>query len=294
MSPFNQPMSPTANGNLNLHSSPVWPQPNVPTLHLPGSNLQSSRLRSSFNARDIPQDFDFDAHQHIFNDLNCLSRKTLFPSNLEELFSAEISSSPRYSDQGAVFSPTRNSAVLNQFQQQQSMLSPMNTNVFSPKSVEHSLLHASFGVGSPGRMSPRNVDPISPIGVRLSAFGQREMQLRSLSSREFGANVTPNIGSPMSSFPKWGSPHGKADWSLHSDEMGHVNSFERVHNNGEEPDLSWVQSLVKESPPEMMKENLAGSVSSGPPPPPTVEVDSMDHSVIGDWLEQMQLDQLVV
>jgi hypothetical protein len=223
--------------------------------------------------------------------------KTLTPSNLEELFSAEISSSPRYSDQGAVFSPTRNSAVLNQFQQQQSMLSPMKTNAFSPESIEPSLLHASFGVGSPGRMLPRNVDPISPMGVRLSAFGQREMQLRCLSSRELGANVAPNIGSPVNSYPKWGSPHGKADWSLHNDEMGHVNSFECVNNNGEEPDLSWVQFLVKESPPEMMKkEKLAVSVPSGPPPPPVKgsQIDSMEHSMIGAWLEQMQLDQLVV
>ncbi|KAM7262612.1 hypothetical protein ACFE04_000295 [Oxalis oulophora] len=230
-SPFNQqPMSPS-NGNL---SSPAWPQPNVPTLHLPGSNFQSSRLRSSLSARDIlPEDFDmlpdFDARQNIINDLTCLSQ-------------------------------------------------------------------------SPGRMSPRSVDPISPMGVRLSAFGQRE-KLRSLSSRELGSNVGQMVGSPVSSpYPTWGSPTGKADWSHNGDEMGHIrnrSSFEPANNNVEEPDLSWVQSLVKESPPEMMKGKLAGSVSGGGLPPveglnSNSQNDSVDNSVIGAWLEQMQLDQLVV
>nr|DAD17962.1 TPA_asm: hypothetical protein HUJ06_019425 [Nelumbo nucifera] len=87
--------------------------------------------------------------QLLLNDLSCFSQprlssstvnrsvrsKTLTPSNLEDHFTAEISSSPRYSDQAtsAVFSPSHKSAVLNQFQQQQSMLLPINTNVFSPK-----------------------------------------------------------------------------------------------------------------------------------------------------------------
>ncbi|MCI89351.1 zinc finger CCCH domain-containing protein 30-like, partial [Trifolium medium] len=53
-SPFTPPMSPSGNGIS--HNSVPWPQPNIPALHLPGSNLQSSRLRSSLNARDIHMD----------------------------------------------------------------------------------------------------------------------------------------------------------------------------------------------------------------------------------------------
>ncbi|KAJ9685710.1 hypothetical protein PVL29_017660 [Vitis rotundifolia] len=329
-SPFAQPMSPSANGIS--HSSGAWPQPNVPTLNLPGSNFQSSRLRSSLNARDIPpEDFnmllDFDAQQQLLNDLSCFSQprtnaaslsrsarsKTLTPSNLEELFSAEISSSPRYSDSSAVFSPSHKSAILNQFQQQQqSMLSPINTSVFSPKNVEHPLLQASFGISSPGRMSPRSMEPISPMGPRLSAIAQREkqhQQLRSLSSRDLGSNNPASVvGSPVSSWSKWGSPTGKLDWSVNGDEMGRLkrsSSFE-LGNNGEEPDLSWVQSLVKESPPEMMKEKFAAPVSAAASSGEGLnsnsqiesnsnsQIDSVDHSVIGAWLEQMQLDQLVV
>lgn len=323
-SPFTPPMSPSANGIS--HSNVAWPQPNVPALHLPGSNLQSSRLRSSLNARDMPvDDFnmlpDFDVQQQqLLNELSTLSQptlssslnrsgrmKTLTPSNLDDLFSAE-SSSPRYSDQAlaaAVFSPTHKSAVLNQFQQQQqqqSMLSPINTN-FSPKNVDHPLLQASFGVpSSSGRMSPRNVEPISPMGSRVSLLAQREkqQQFRSLSSRELGSNSAAVVGSPVNSWSKWGSSNGKPDWAVTTDELGKLkrsSSFEL--GNGEEPDLSWVQSLVKESPTEV-KEKLATPVSgiaaassSSEGSNRNPQIESVDHAVLGAWLEQMQLDQLV-
>nr|KYP70541.1 Zinc finger CCCH domain-containing protein 30 [Cajanus cajan] len=301
-SPFTPPMSPSANGIS--HSSVAWPQPNIPALHLPGSNLQSSRLRSSLNARDIPMDDfdmlpDFDQQQQLLNELSCLSPqpinsnttdlqygctelqyglivKPLTPSNLDDLFSAE-SSSPRYADPtltSAVFSPTHKSAVLNQFQQQQSL------------------------------MSPRNVEPISPMGSRISMLAQREkQQFRSLSSRELGSNsaVAAAAAASANSWSKWGSPNGKLDWPVGADEVGKLrrsSSFE-LGNNGEEPDLSWVQSLVKESPTEI-KDKLATSVSnvgaagsSNEGSNMSTQMESVDHAVLGAWLEQMQLDHLV-
>lgn len=316
-SPFTPPMSPSANGMS--HSNVAWPQPNVPALHLPGSNLQSSRLRSSLNARDIPtEDFnmltDFDVQQHqLMNELSSLSQPSmnssslnrsgrmniLTPSNLDDLFSAE-SSSPRYSDQAmaaSVFPATHKSAVLNQFQQQQSMLSPINT-IFSPKNIEHPLLQASLS----GRMSPRNVEPISPRSSRVSMLAQREkqQQFRSLSSRELGSGSAAIVGSPVSSWSEWGSSNGKPDWAVNADEFGKLrrsSSFEL--GNGDEPDLSWVQSLVKESPTEI-KEKMAVPVSGVAADASTSEssnmnsqIDTVDHAVLGAWIEQMQLDQLV-
>lgn len=321
-SPFNQPLSPSANGIS--HSSMAWTQPTVPTLSLPGSNLQSSRLRSSLSARDLPPEdlnmSNFDGQQQVLNDLSCFARnrssfaslsrsclsKSLTPSNLDELFSAEIGSSPHYSDQGAgAFSPSHRPAVLNpnQFQQQKNTLSPINTNVFSPKNIEHPFLHAPFGVASPRCMSPRNVEPISPMSARLSAFAQREKhqrQLRSFSSRDLGLEISsPVMGSPVTSWSKWGSPNGKVDWSVKNAELGCLqrsSSFE-LNNNGDEPDLSWVHSLVKESPPEVKDKKLAGpvsgSVSSGEAVKSNSQVESTDHAVLGSWLDQMQLDQLV-
>ncbi|XP_057438692.1 zinc finger CCCH domain-containing protein 30 [Lotus japonicus] len=323
MSPsaFTPPMSPSANGIS--HSSVAWPQPNIPALHLPGSNLQSSRLRSSLHARDIPFD-DFDMlsdydQQQLLNELACLSprpmnsnplnrsgrMKPLTPSNLDELFSAE-SSSPRYADptlNSAVFSPTHKSAVFNQFQQQQSMLSPVNTN-FSPKNAEHPFLQASFGVQTPGRMSPRNVEPISPMSSRISMLAQHEKQhqFRSLSFRELGSNsAAAAAAASANSWSKWDSPNGKLDWAVSADELGKLrrsSSFE-LGNNGEEPDLSWVQSLVKESPNETKEKSstavssVAAAGSSAEGSNMNTQMESVDHAVLGTWLEQMQLDHLV-
>ncbi|CAA2977838.1 zinc finger CCCH domain-containing 30-like [Olea europaea subsp. europaea] len=324
MSPaYNQPMSPTANGMSR--SSAAWPQPNVPTLHLPASNFQSSRLRSSLSARDIlPEDLnmlqDFNAQQLVLNDVACFSQphpnsatancsgrsKTLTPSNLEELFSAEITSSPRYSDQAVasgVFSPSHKSAVLNQFQQQQNMLLPINTNLFSPRNVEHSLLQASFGVSSPRMSSPRSVEPSMPMSASYSTLAQREkqqQQLRSLSSRDLGSNRASTVGSPVSSWTtKWGTPNGKVDWSVNGGELAQLKQSTPVepNNEEEEPDLSWVQSLVKESPPEMDKfaAPISGAAPSGDGSKSSSQIDSsIDQSVLGAWLEQMQLDQLAV
>lgn len=214
-----------------------------------------------------------------------------------------MNSSPRYSDQAAacgVFSPSHKSAYFNQFQHQQNILSPINTNVFSPKNIEHPLLQASFGVSSPGRMSPRSMEPISPMSARLSAFAHREkQQLRSLSSRDLGSNNAPLVGSPVgNSWSNWGSPNEKVDWSVNGSglrQLPRSSSIEQL-NPGEEPDLSWVQSLVKESPTEIKEKQAApNSVAapSGESLKTSSQIDSVDNSVLGAWLEQMQLDQLV-
>ncbi|XP_021728985.1 zinc finger CCCH domain-containing protein 24-like [Chenopodium quinoa] len=319
-SPFTPPLSPSGNG---ISHSAGWQQQNIPTLHLPGSNIQanniqSSRLRSSLNARDIPaeelsmlQDME---QRHILNDMSCFAHgnlsarpKSLAPSNLDELFSAEISS-PRYSDPlaASVFSPSHKSAVFNHFQQQQqSMLSPINTKVFSPKPVDHSLLQPSFGPSSPGMMSsPRGIDPQSSFNARLSALALRDkhQQMRSLSARDLGANLPRDLipetggisGSPVSvgSWSKWDpSSNGRADWSINGDELTHLKRSYTVGNNGEEPDLSWVQSLVKDSPSSENKEvpsnAVSGSMLCADGSNSNSQEQSVDHSTLGAWLDQI-------
>ncbi|KAJ8528542.1 hypothetical protein K7X08_022234 [Anisodus acutangulus] len=299
MSPslFTPPMSPSTNGMGG------WPQPNVPALHLPGSNIQSSRLRSSLNARDIwAQDFpDFDLNEFSclsqYNSLNRLAHpKTLTPSNLEDLFSAE-SSSPRYSsDQAlaqAIYCPNHKSALLNQFQQQQqSMLSPINTN-FSSKHVDNPLLQASFGV----QMSPRGMEPISPMSSRVSMLAQRDkqQQFRSLSSRDLGSIASAVIGSPADTWSKWGSSTGNADWAVNTEEFDRLkrsSSFELAINGGEEPDLSWVQSLVKESPQDL-KDKAASRVLglTGSSEDSTSNSQNEQFDQLSAWMEQMKLDK---
>ncbi|XVF79621.1 hypothetical protein PTKIN_Ptkin15bG0004000 [Pterospermum kingtungense] len=177
-SPFDQqPMSPSANALSHLFAA--WTQPNVPTLFLPGSNLQSSRLRFSLSALDIP-----------YEDLTCCQILMASLVTVQRLYTDHVAAS-------AIFSPTHKSAVFSQLQHQHSMLSPINTSVFSPKRVDHPLLKASLGVGSPGRMSPITVELISPVAARLE---KQQQQLCSLSSRELGTNnPAPIVGSPVNS-----------------------------------------------------------------------------------------------
>lgn len=206
------------------------------------------------------------------------------------------------------FSPSHKAAILNnQFQQHQSLLSPINTGIFSPKSVDQqlpghpSLLQASFGVPSSGRMSPRSLDVGSPLNSRLAAFAQREKQqqnLRSLSSRDLGGSMPAIAGSPVSpSWSKWSSPSRTIDWGVNGEELGHLrrsSSFE-LRPGGEEPDVSWVHSLVKESPPEKMMApaTSVGSTGLSSPLPGASDGSNSQIEALGAWLEQMQLDQMV-
>ncbi|KAG0494818.1 hypothetical protein HPP92_005812 [Vanilla planifolia] len=319
MSPFTSPLSPSTNGIS--HSSINWPQPNIPALHLPGGNLQSSRLRSSLNARDmhlvehLMQELEA---KQLFGDAH-ISRCTTSPanktgrlnsmavSNLDELLCAEISSSSRFnSEKGPIFSPSYKSAILNQFQQQhQSLLSPIKTGIFSPTldqqlSGHSSLLQASFGSPSPGRMSPRSMDPVSPMSSHIAAFAQREKQLqqtlRSLSSRDLGSGKSAIVGLPVGlSSPKWASPSGVVDWGMNGEELGQIrrSSFE-LRSSAEEPDISWVHSLVKESPPEKPTASIMVSPSDGVADDSGIPNDGQDHAAVyGAWLEQMQQDQMV-
>lgn len=325
-SSYTPPLSPSGGG-----SGMSWPQPNLPALCLPGSagNLHLSRLRTSLSARAMAVDeflaaADYDNHVGSPSSVRSLRGKALVPSNLDELFSGEMaaSHSPRYADQGgSAFSPTHKAAFLNQFQQQQSLLSPR---------------------------AAATPEPVSPMSSRLlAALAQREkMQqhtLRSMNSRDLGSSAPLLAGSPVvgSSWSKWGLPSGTPDWGADNDELGRLkrsSSFDlRSGANTDEPDLSWVNTLVKEPTPEKSSINATMATDSigilrrsanhregidcedigflGQSANHRKSIDSEDihilgrsanhcegidgeedaaAGVIGGWLEQLQLDEMVV
>ncbi|KAK2967830.1 hypothetical protein RJ640_027724 [Escallonia rubra] len=295
-SPFTQSISPS--GNAFARPSMVWQQSNTPTLHPPGSNFQTSRLRSSFSARDIQSEelnmlLDYGVpQQQLLRDLSCFSQtninsssstlparyKTIAPSNLDDMFSAERSS-PRFSDPSAVFSPSHKSVVLNQLQPLQNKLSPVNTNLYSPKNVDHPLLQTSFGISSPGRMSPRGMEPQSPFSSRLCTLAQHEKHHRSLGSADLGVNSIGSVSSPVNSMSNWESHNGQVDWSVNGDGLARVRrSFS-----------------TRESSPEM-KESASIPVScatSSEGSDLNSQVQSGDHEVLGAWLDQLQLDHII-
>lgn len=320
MPPFTPPISPSVNGID--HSSITWAQPNLPLLHLPGSNLQASRLRSSISARDMPFD-DFsvmpESNSHRLPMHSSLGSqmprsKILTPTNLDEFFSVEITSSPNYSsDQGTIFSPSNRTLMLNQFhQQQQRLLSPINT-LYATRAMDsqqlpgHSaLVQPSLGAPSSGNMSPRSMEPVAPMFSRLAFLAQRkkhqEAALRDLSSRDVGSVTSPVVDSADKSQPSWSdwaSPRRAIDWGVSCEELGRLRRSSLLQNN-EEPDLSWIHSLVREPPPEKMLDasarpagpslllpaNGAENINSD------CQFDGLDQADgLCDWLEHCQLRQ---
>ncbi|KAH9789810.1 zinc finger CCCH domain-containing protein 56 [Citrus sinensis] len=225
------PMSPS---NDILCLSMAWPQQNIPTLHLPSSNLQASRLRSSLNARDIP---------------------------VEDL------------------------GMLRDFEMQNQLINEFSHS--QPQFV----------------MSPRKMEPISPMSPRVSTLTPREkllQQLHSLSLREHGPRLSCDlksdspIGSVLNSWSKLESPSMKIDWSIQADELNHLRRSHSFGRNGEGLDVSTVQSHMRETPSKM-KETTPAPPSSMSFPTEGANLnpqsESGDH--LGAWLDQLQLDQIV-
>lgn len=63
--------------------------------------------------------------------------------------------------------------------------------------------------------------------------------------------------------------------------------------DGDEPDVSWVQSLVKETPAEAKEKAATSSSGEHVMKQPNPVEPVMDHAGLEAWIEQMQLDQLV-
>ncbi|KAK3127430.1 hypothetical protein QOZ80_7AG0573190 [Eleusine coracana subsp. coracana] len=273
--------------------------------------LQGSRLRSSFNARDAQLDDLGSLLEWESQYLGALSlpqsnrtpvrlstglsiRPTsITPSSLDEMYASDMAMSPRFNnDQGhSVYSPAHKSAILNKLHQQKGLLSPVNTNrMYSPRTLDPSAhVHSPFGGMSP--RSPRIMEPTSPLSVRVgSTVTQREMfdQFSSLNKHQ-----VPSVGSPRNSNASWGNvgtPKNNVDWGVDDEEL--VRLRRPVHPGGaeEEPDVSWVQSLVNHAEMNGKKGDLGMASRSLNRPDLGNQADLLDQTVIASWLDQMRLE----
>ncbi|KAJ6948355.1 hypothetical protein NC651_002638 [Populus alba x Populus x berolinensis] len=265
--------------NSSLPSVP-WPQQTIPNLH---SSLQASRLRSSLNARDISseelnglRDSAFQQHlPHLFSPSNTLNH-----SNLDKIFYANVSS-PQHPEQlggaASVFSPTYSSAALNQQQQHQ-------------KSKASRIQGISSYIN----------DPVSSLGFQLSAHVRREKMLQqsqsSLLSQKFSSKPSYDLGSnDTNPWSIWKSENWNVDRFIQADEMGQPRTSCSIEHVGEEPDVSWVHSMLKDSPSETNEATAipASATLDGSTSNPHIE--SSDYVALQAWLEglQLQLDQNV-
>ncbi|ERN05250.1 hypothetical protein AMTR_s00007p00102750 [Amborella trichopoda] len=88
---------------------------------------------------------------------------------------------------------------------------------------------------------------------RSAAFAKRSQSFCDRGQGVLGTMATSPP--PTSAFADWGSPNGKLDWGVQGEELSKLRksaSFgfrsNGVVHGGDDPDVSWVQSLVKDGP----------------------------------------------
>ncbi|KAH9609736.1 hypothetical protein KSS87_012726 [Heliosperma pusillum] len=142
---------------------------------------------------------------------------------------------------------------------------------------------------SPVRVGPHfSMEPCgSPVSnARLASFANRS---QSFIDRSTVNRLPDRMPSHLSD---WGSPDGKVEWGVHGDELNKFRksaSFgfrtsEAARNPRDEPNVSWVQSLVKDGQPitsaklsfeEQLKQQYYLNNGGSGRIPPWVEQDSM-------------------
>ncbi|KAK0605062.1 hypothetical protein LWI29_022397 [Acer saccharum] len=255
-------------GNMWQNQSNIVP----PTLQLPGS-----RLKSALNARDMDYDMELlglENHrrrqqQQLIDEVNGLSSPTGWANTLSPF----SSSSDRNGDLNRLggVKPTNLDDIFGSLDP--TILPQSPTGIQMQRNMNHQL-RSSYPTNlssSPVRTSQSyGVDPSgSPAATvmnsRSAAFAKRSQSFieRSAVVRHSGFPSTTMMPSNLSD---WGSPNGKLDWGIQGEELAKLrkSSSFGFRNSGSslatptstssmpatanEPDVSWVQSLVKDAP----------------------------------------------
>ncbi|XP_010505737.1 PREDICTED: zinc finger CCCH domain-containing protein 29-like [Camelina sativa] len=250
-SPMNSPM---ASGGVPLspRNGGLW-QNRVNSLTPPPLQLNGSRLKSTLSARDMDMEMEL-----RFRGLDNRRLGDLKPSNLEETFGSYDSSAVMQ-----LQSPSRHSQM----------------NHYHPSSpVRQPPTH---GFESSAAMAA------AVMNARTSAFAKRSLSFK----------PAPVAASNVSD---WGSPNGKLEWGMQREELNKLRrsaSF-GIHGNNnnnncvsrpardysDEPDVSWVNSLVKENAPERafgLNERVGNTVNGAA---------GRDKFKLPSWAEQMYID----
>ncbi|XP_021715545.1 zinc finger CCCH domain-containing protein 66-like [Chenopodium quinoa] len=203
-----------------------------PALQLPGS-----RLKAALSARDMDMESGL-RRQQLLDELSglSLSSPTSWNGKMGRLGGFSLSS------------PT--GVQMRQNMNQQLLSSYSSGMPSSP------VRGSSFGIEPSG--SPVSNPRLAAFAKRSQSFVERNAVNR-LSSPASNASVMP------SHLSDWGSPDGKVDWGVQGDELSKLRksaSFAYRSNGsntagnpnpmraaGDEPDVSWVHSLVKDAPP---------------------------------------------
>ncbi|XP_023512651.1 zinc finger CCCH domain-containing protein 66-like [Cucurbita pepo subsp. pepo] len=259
------PLTPT--GVSSPMGGTMW-QTQPPTLQLPGS-----RLKASLSARDVDLDVELLSlesqrrrQKQLIDEISCLPSPSRWNNGLSTTASFP---SPRSSRNGELnglggMKPTNleeffgsvDPAMLPQLQGLS--LDSMGSQVQSPSRIPmRQSLNRSFlssyanSIGSPPARSSQ-----PSVSAAVSVLSPRGALFTNRSQSFIEQNAMP------SNLSDWGSPNGKLDWGIHGEELNKLRksasygfqgsslATPTMHATAPEPDVSWVQSLVKDTPSE--------------------------------------------
>lgn len=296
------PMTPTG------ASSPIGGWQNhrnitPPTLQLPGS-----RLKAALSARDMDLEAGF-RRQQLLDELAGLSVSS--PSSWSSSFNTSPAFSLKPTNLDDIFG-TLDPALLAQAQAQtQTQLqSPTGMHARQNMNQQHLSGYSSGVPSSPVRGPSYGIEPCgSPISnARLAAFAKRSQSFvdRNMVNRHSGGFSSPSASNPMiapSHISDWGSPDGKVEWGVQGDELNKLrksasfgfrsngnniggNSNHPVKTGINEPDVSWVHSLVKDGPT-----GQSDQLSFEEKMKQQYHLNSGGSERIPPWVEQLYMEQ---
>ncbi|KAA8543726.1 hypothetical protein F0562_022097 [Nyssa sinensis] len=188
--------------------------------------------------------------------------------------------------------------------------SPTGIQIRQNMNQQHRSSYPTSVSSSPVRASPSfGIDPsgaaaAAVLNSRSAAFAKRSQSFIDRSAVNRYSGFSSPAASPTvmaSTLSDWGSPDGKLDWGVQKEELNqlrkHASFGFRSSGNSfatpaasmpatvDEPDVSWVQSLVKDSPPvkpgqlSYEEQHLQYHLNSG------------GSEKIPPWLEQLYMEQ---
>ena len=311
------PMSPLAVASSSPKSGSLWQ--NKVSLTQPALQLPGSRLKTAFCARDLNLEIELLGLENYSSQLQQQQQQLrgeiiemsglsspshwsnriadLKPTNLDDVFGSLDPS---------LMSPLQG-VSLNASTQTQ-LHSPNGLQIRQNMNQLHSSYPAANLSSSPARNpSTYGFDTSTAMAAavmnsRSSAFAKRSQSFidRGAVPNHLGLTAAANSVSTMpSNLPDWSSPNGKLDWGFQGDELNKLKKsasfgFQSSNNPAattaayvtashvDEPDVSWVNSLVKDVPP-------AGS---------TIFYAEKQYSLgkrvcesLPPWIEQIYLEQ---
>ncbi|KAI3470887.1 hypothetical protein Pfo_027550 [Paulownia fortunei] len=244
-------------------------QPYTPTLHLPGS-----RLKTALSARDVDLDMELlgldkirtQQRQQLVEEMASLSSPysrigDLKPTNLDDVFG---SLDPSLLSQLQGLSPKVNHTTSSQLQSPTGLQIRQNMNQLrasypSNNSSSPSRKPSAYGFDSSAAVAA------AVMNSRSAAFTKRSQSFIDRGGVSYRSGLSGSANSPSlmpSNLSEWSSPDGKLDWGFNGEEVNKLRkSASFGYRNGNatasaamtpsdvnEPDVSWVNSLVKDAP----------------------------------------------